>query len=59
MKKWNITIEAKDEADALKLIKILTDTFETAAKFELPLHHLSANLKGALENEIICNEVNN
>jgi len=55
MKKWNITIEAKNEEEAVQLINILKQTFEIAANFNEPLHHISASVDGSYGKELICN----
>ena len=57
MKKWNITIEAENEKDALTLIDLLKNTFEISSKFDLPLHHIYADMNGAIGNNLICEEV--
>ena len=46
MKKWNITIEAENEEQASVLLKLTFEAFTVAAKFNEPLHHIDASLKG-------------
>ena len=58
MKKWNISIEAKDEEQAAVLLKLAFETFTVAAKFKEPLHHIDASLKGTPPmGKINCVEV--
>jgi hypothetical protein len=54
MKKWNITIEAENEQDASQLVKLMLKTFEVAAKFNEPLHHIYADTKKKNGAKIIC-----
>ena len=37
MKKWTITIEARDEASALPYLEILNSSFKAAALMKLPM----------------------
>jgi len=54
MKKWNITITAESEEQAIKLASLLKETFEISAKFDQPLHHIYADMNGDLGNSLIC-----
>jgi hypothetical protein len=56
MKTWNVTIEAESESEALELIKVLKVAFETADKFNEPLHHVYADRKRISKSSIICEE---
>ena len=57
MKKWNITITAENETEALTLIDLLKNTFQIASKFDLPLDHIYADMNGAIGNNLICEQV--
>ena len=54
MKKWTITLEAANEKEAVELIKVLKSTFEVAAKFNEPLHHVYADRKRENQSKLIC-----
>jgi hypothetical protein len=49
MKRWKIEIIATDEAQASKILKSMSDCFETARKFNLPLVHISMDAAGINE----------
>ena len=53
MKKWDITIEAENEKEALNLIKLLVSSFEMAVTVDEPLHHVYGDKK---KNKIVCEE---
>ena len=40
MNNWNIKITAENEAEALKIMKTITEMFEIATKNNLPLDHI-------------------
>ena len=54
-KKWNVSIEAETEQEAVKLLTTLLETFKFAAITDKPLHHvfLDLNEQG---NKLICTE---
>lgn len=54
MKKWNITVEAENEQDALELVKLMAQTFEVATKLNEPLHHIYADSKRTKGSKLIC-----
>ena len=54
MKKWNITIEAENEQDALELIKLMGKTFGVAANLSEPLHHIYADTKRTNGAKLVC-----
>jgi hypothetical protein len=54
MKTWNITLTAENEEEALELIKVMKSTFEFAAKFKEPLHHIYADRKRKCQSKLIC-----
>lgn len=56
MKKWNISIRAENEKEAIKLIQFLKDTFEFAAKVDEPLHHIYADTNGTIGSNLVCEE---
>ena len=49
MKKWKIEIVATDEAQASKILKSMSECFETAAKFNLPMDSIFMDCKGNKE----------
>ena len=57
MKKWNITLTAENEEQALILVNLLKKTFELSAKFGEPLHHIYADMNGGIGNNLICENV--
>ena len=57
MEQWNVTIKAKDEKDALRLVKFLGEAFKLSVKVGEPLDHAYADLKGAIGNDMICERV--
>lgn len=57
MKKWNVTIEAKNETEALEVIEVLKSTFELASKFGEPLHHIYADRERANKIKLVCEEI--
>ena len=59
MKKWNITITAKNEKEALKLINLLNETFKFADKVNEPLHHIYADINGKDGDALVCEEDRN
>ena len=46
MKTWNITITAINEKEAYKLSKVMSEAFKISVKFNEPLDHIYATLKG-------------
>ena len=54
MKQWTVTINAENEAEALKHLTFLTETFRVAEKFGEPLDHVYADKNGAIGDNIIC-----
>jgi hypothetical protein len=59
MKQWNITITAENEEQAMRLSKLLVESFELAVNVEEPLHHVYGDLKGASKSKIVCKENRN
>ena len=58
MKKWNITLEATDEEQAAVLLRLAFEAFNVATKFNEPLHHIDASLRGVPSTgKINCQEV--
>jgi len=58
MKKWTITLEAENEEQASVLLKLAFEAFTVATKFNEPLHHIEASLKGRPPTgRINCQEV--
>ena len=58
MKTWNMTITAKSEKEAAVLLKLAFEAFSVADKFNEPLHHIDASLKGVPPvAKINCSEV--
>jgi len=57
MKNWNITIKSESENEALKLLKLLTETFTMAAKYDLPLDHIYADVNGTMGDKLICERI--
>ena len=58
MKKWTISLEAKDEEQASVLLKLAFEAFTVATKFNEPLHHIEASLKGLPPmGKINCQEI--
>ena len=58
MKKWNITIDAESEEQAATLLRLAFEAFTVATKFNEPLHHIEATLKGQPPvGRINCQEV--
>jgi hypothetical protein len=49
MKRWKIEIVATDEAQASKILKAMSDCFETAGKFNLPMDSIFMDTKGNKE----------
>lgn len=58
MKKWTISLEAKDEEQAAVLLKLAFEAFTVATKFNEPLHIIEATLRGQPPvGRINCQEV--
>jgi hypothetical protein len=53
MKKWTITIEAKDEAAVLPYLQLLTSSFKAAALMGLPMETTVVD-DPAKEEKLIC-----
>jgi hypothetical protein len=49
MKKWKIEINAIDEGQASKILKAMSEAFETASKFDLPMDSIFMDFKGNKE----------
>jgi len=61
MKRWKIEIVATDEAQASKILSTMSDLFQTAARFNLPMESILMDAKGNKEMsscEMIKDETN-
>jgi hypothetical protein len=49
MKRWKIEVVATDEAQASKILKIMSDAFQIASNHNLPMDSMFFDMKGNKE----------